>query len=123
MNKLDEYIANEQNNQMSQDKLDDITSQKLGRSKLSESVSRLAKIKGFNVKYCQICEEPVITKDNRAVVVLCHSHMGLKSIVGNMLNKRKTGTLAKEDVNNMIRNRNIRTGPFWPNPEAIKKQK
>lgn len=121
-NKIDEYITNEQSDQFSQEKMDQAHNG-LGLSKQSGAVQRLAKIKGFNVKSCQICNEPVITKDVREVNILCRKHMGLKSLVGNMLNKRKTGTLAKEDINNMIRNRNVRTGPFWPNPDAIKKQK
>lgn len=120
-NKIDQYIINEQNSQMSQDKLDEISEQNLGRGKMSDSLQRLAQIKGFNVKKCQVCDEPVMVKDIREVAVLCHEHMGLKSIVSNMLSKRKRTNLTQEDIQSLAKSRNVRTGPFWPNVEATKK--
>lgn len=114
------YLEQEQSRQFSQEKMDQ-SNDGLGLSKQSESLKRLAQIKGYNVKKCQVCNNPVMTKDNRAVVILCHDHMGLTSVVTNMLAKRKRTNLTDEDIQSLAKSRNVRTGPFWPNVEATKK--
>lgn len=106
------YLEQEQSRQFSQEKMDQ-SNDGLGLSKQSENIKRLAQIKGFNVKKCQVCNEPVITKDIREVVTLCHEHMGLKSIVSNMLGKRKRTNLTQEDISSLAKSRNVRTGPFF----------
>lgn len=125
--KVAKYLAEEQAAQFSQEKMDEVTSQKLGRSKMSPELTdelraakKMAAVKGWNLDKCVVCGAGIFSKDKREVGNLCRAHMGLKSAVMNILTKRKQATLKPEDIQSLLRTNTVRNGPFYPNPDASK---
>lgn len=118
--KIDNYIAQGQSRQFSQDKMDSVTKVKLGRSKMSpgltdemERARKFAKLKGWNLETCLICGANIFSKNTREKCKLCKNHIGLKSVVMNILAKRKANKLTPEDIQSLARTHTVRSGPFF----------
>ena len=78
-----------------------------------DKIERLAKIKGYSVKPCQICQKPCMVKNLRETITLCHEHMGFSALVKNTLERRKRTTLNNEDIQGIIRSRTVSRGPYF----------
>ncbi len=116
-------MANEQLGQFSQKKMDQVISEKVGRSKMSEGLSRelraahkMAGLKSWNLATCVICGEGIFSKDTREPAPLCRNHMGLKSAVLETLKARKAAKLTQADIDKLANQKVLRKGPFW-NPK------
>lgn len=121
--KISAYMAAEQSGQFSQEKMDEVTSQKVGRSKMSSGLSaelraaqKMAKLKGWNLDTCLICGEGIFSKNTRDTAPLCRSHVGLKSAVLQTLAARKAAKLEQADIQKLMTQGTVRKGPFW-NPK------
>lgn len=118
------YLHQEQERQFGQQKMDEVyNSRGLGKNKLSENVEqelskaqKFARLKGWNIKGCQICGAEVIAKDVRARVFLCDKHRGFYTAVERILSQRKQQNLKQVDIAKLVQTRTVRTGPFW-NPK------
>lgn len=117
-NKIDSYMDQENQNQMSDDKRNEIQDSQLGRSKLSpdlEEEYRIAKArakgKDQSVFICEWCQsQPVTVKSSREVVHLCPACCGGRSVIELYMKQNRLGHLTDSDRVSIAKKKVTRLG-------------
>lgn len=124
MDKITQYIADEQSRQFSQEKMDEIFLKKIGKSKLSPALQHefvkaheLAVKRGLSVVTCGWCDGPAIVKDVRVKETpLCDECQKLGATDAIKYQMRRKGEGIRLTPGEMVKVANSRTtrqGPFF----------
>lgn len=110
-NKLDDYLHQESQSQFSDEKREQVETEKLGKGHLGRNIMQeLAKIKGRNVGVCEWCEEELIIPNVRVKVILCPRCESGRSVIEGFLRNRKQEHLTQQDKIKISQTKTVRYG-------------